>query len=172
MGSEAHILDSAWVMYTLPPAAQRWAPVPGAKPAKCMNPGHPHQMGHPRWNLRGGGDRNTLKEAARTFRSRGYELNSARSAPAPHACAHTCKPRPTPSASHAHTPVQICALEVVRRPLKRGPGQPVGAGGAIRSVPTALAQTGTGGGKGVQHARNRRCRVCLAAAVHSRPLSE
>ena len=165
-------MDAAWVVYTLPPAAQRWAPVSGPKPAKCMNPGHPHQMGHPRWNLRGGGDRDTQKEAAQTFRNRGYELNSAHSAPAPRACAHTCKPRPTPSTSHAHTPVQICALEVVRRPLGRGPDQLVGAGGAIRSVPTALAQTGTGGGKGVQHARNRRCRVCLAAAVHSRPLSE
>ena len=127
-------------------------------------------MGPPRWNLRGGGDRDTEKEAARTFRKRGYKLNSAHSAPAPHACAHTCKPRPTPSASHAHTPVQICAPGVVRRPLGRGPGQPVEAGGAIRSVPTALAQTGTGGRKGAKHARSRRCRVRLAAVVHSRPI--
>ena len=124
-------MDSAWVMYTLPPAAQRWAPVSGAKPAKCMNPGHPHQMGHPRWNLRGGGDRNTLKEAARTFRSRGYELNSARSTPAPHACAHTCKLRP-----HLPHPMQ-------RIREGRGVGESSGTpmGGMQATLPHANACT-------------------------------
>ena len=99
-------------------------------PAKCMNPGHPHQMGHPRWNLRGGSDRDTQKEAARTFRNRGYELNSAHSAPAPRACAHTCKPRPTPSTSHGCThPSANLRTGGGSEALREGPRPTGGSGG-------------------------------------------